>query len=371
MRKPKSQEKPVVHQWKKIDRSKSRPVYQQIQDLVLDRIHDGTWKPGELIESAPKLARKLGISYATVCRAIDVLVARGILTTRSGAGTYVSQTALQRRVLWINGLNLNRGDISPYFLHNFDAGMSIFRQHNIEVDSIWVGLGEDPLSHSNLAQGEVLNRYSGVVLHACHEKHPVRAVLSRYGIESLDLFHGIPNSSGLQVQRICSGVLREWQSLLGPSVLIIRENLPFENLQDTQRLIIPGLDGVAANEQWGYRATWLRLEQGNPPAAWLVMDDIVARGVTRAILAHRNKENSQGRPWPKVVVSSSEKTVLWHGFPVDYILVNGQLVIESVILPFVDKLLGRKPRKPVHQQVARYVPWDDPTIAHLKMQQDT
>lgn len=47
-------------------------------------------RPGDRIESSRALTRRLGVGPVTVQRALDQLVAEGLLTTRPGAGTYVA-----------------------------------------------------------------------------------------------------------------------------------------------------------------------------------------------------------------------------------------------------------------------------------------
>ena len=43
-----------------------RPLYQQVYDLMVKQISDGTYKPGEILPSEQQLAKKLNVSQ-TVC----------------------------------------------------------------------------------------------------------------------------------------------------------------------------------------------------------------------------------------------------------------------------------------------------------------
>ncbi|MDO5057889.1 MAG: GntR family transcriptional regulator [Lautropia sp.] len=65
------------------------PLYQQIRQALLDALQAGTWGPGGLIPSEQELAARFGVSQGTVRKAIEVLVADGILLRRQGRGTYV------------------------------------------------------------------------------------------------------------------------------------------------------------------------------------------------------------------------------------------------------------------------------------------
>jgi GntR family transcriptional regulator/MocR family aminotransferase len=61
-------------------------VYQRVRERVLD----GRLRPGEALPPSRELAQRLRVSRNTVVMAYDRLVAEGFLTTRVGAGTFVS-----------------------------------------------------------------------------------------------------------------------------------------------------------------------------------------------------------------------------------------------------------------------------------------
>jgi GntR family transcriptional regulator / MocR family aminotransferase len=61
-------------------------IYRQLFDAVLD----GRLRPGEQLPPTRELARRLEISRNTVALAYERLVAEGVLTSRVGAGTFVS-----------------------------------------------------------------------------------------------------------------------------------------------------------------------------------------------------------------------------------------------------------------------------------------
>jgi GntR family transcriptional regulator len=63
--------------------------YAQIAELLRGRIEDGTYAPGSLLPSEPRLAEELGVSRVTVNRAITLLRSAGDVKVRRGSGTYV------------------------------------------------------------------------------------------------------------------------------------------------------------------------------------------------------------------------------------------------------------------------------------------
>jgi GntR family transcriptional regulator len=66
------------------------PLYRQIKSLILQRLEDGDWKPGEMIPSEIELASQFKVSQGTVRKAIDELGAENLVIRRQGKGTFVA-----------------------------------------------------------------------------------------------------------------------------------------------------------------------------------------------------------------------------------------------------------------------------------------
>ena len=73
-----------------------RPLYRQIQDLIVQALADREWQPGEMIPSELELAARFEVSQGTVRRAIDELAAENLLVRRQGKGTFVATHAEQQ-----------------------------------------------------------------------------------------------------------------------------------------------------------------------------------------------------------------------------------------------------------------------------------
>lgn len=68
-----------------------KPLYQQVKDLLIERLIGGYWKPGDLLPSEMQLAEELGVSQGTVRKALDEMTASNLLVRRQGRGTYVAE----------------------------------------------------------------------------------------------------------------------------------------------------------------------------------------------------------------------------------------------------------------------------------------
>jgi GntR family transcriptional regulator len=66
------------------------PLYKQIKSLLVQRLQQGEWKPGEPIPSEHELAARFQVSQGTVRKAVDELAAENLLVRRQGKGTFVA-----------------------------------------------------------------------------------------------------------------------------------------------------------------------------------------------------------------------------------------------------------------------------------------
>jgi GntR family transcriptional regulator len=65
------------------------PRYQQLRDDLVRRVAAGEWAPGAAIPTEAELSQAYQVSTGTLRKAIDHLVADGVLTRSQGKGTFV------------------------------------------------------------------------------------------------------------------------------------------------------------------------------------------------------------------------------------------------------------------------------------------
>jgi DNA-binding FadR family transcriptional regulator len=66
------------------------PLADQVADLLLDRIRSEEWALGEKLPGETRLAAQLGVGRSTIRESIRQLVGRGVLSSRQGAGVFVT-----------------------------------------------------------------------------------------------------------------------------------------------------------------------------------------------------------------------------------------------------------------------------------------
>jgi GntR family transcriptional regulator len=65
------------------------PLYQRLRDEIAQQIARNVWRPGETIPTEAELASSHGLAVGTVRKALDALVADGLIERRQGRGTFV------------------------------------------------------------------------------------------------------------------------------------------------------------------------------------------------------------------------------------------------------------------------------------------
>lgn len=76
----------------------SKPLYEQIKEYILHRIHTGEFEPNTRIPSERDLAEKFDVSRVTVSKAIKELVRAGRLYVQIGKGTYISDPPMRQEI---------------------------------------------------------------------------------------------------------------------------------------------------------------------------------------------------------------------------------------------------------------------------------
>lgn len=113
-----------------LDRESPIPLYFQLKQLLLEKIEQAEWRPGDLIPSEQELQDNYGLSRTTVRQTLSELVNEGRLDRQRGRGTFVTK---------------------PKFTHdpsNRLGATDYLRQQGIEpgwrlLDAAWIAPVED------------------------------------------------------------------------------------------------------------------------------------------------------------------------------------------------------------------------------------
>ena len=82
--------------WIQISSGSEKPIYQQIVEQVSEAVARGGLRVGDKLPAVRALAAELVINPNTVARAYTILERDGLVTTKTGSGTFVSDPKLRR-----------------------------------------------------------------------------------------------------------------------------------------------------------------------------------------------------------------------------------------------------------------------------------
>jgi GntR family transcriptional regulator len=86
-----------------LDRNGFVPLYFQIQRALLEKIHSGELREGELLASECKLARAYRVSRVTAREALHGLKTSGYASSLRGRGTFVTRPKLEKTQMQLRG----------------------------------------------------------------------------------------------------------------------------------------------------------------------------------------------------------------------------------------------------------------------------
>ena len=106
------------------------PLYIQLQDIIIKKLEEQKYLPGEAIPSERRMAEIYGVNRMTVKRAINKLVEQGYLYRKPGAGTFVAKRDNKKIDL-------------DYANESGNTGISaIFREMGIKIFNKVLGTGD-------------------------------------------------------------------------------------------------------------------------------------------------------------------------------------------------------------------------------------
>ena len=127
------------------------PVADQVNEVIRERMRDGTYRPGERLPSESDFSREFGVSRATVRTALARMEAEGLILRKQGDGTYINER-IQDVNTHLGGLwEFSRLIESSGYQSNIKSlSVEIRQVKNDEAQQLGIPLDEDVLALQRL-----------------------------------------------------------------------------------------------------------------------------------------------------------------------------------------------------------------------------
>ncbi|MFW6058530.1 MAG: GntR family transcriptional regulator [Phycisphaeraceae bacterium] len=332
-------------------RSSTGPLYQGVYEHLRQRIFDGELPPRARVETEQALARRHGVSVGTVRKAQELLVHEGLLIKRQGRGCFVAPDATAtRRVLWVCGVDLFGGDISPYFLHFLHYCRAHAERAGIRIEPVWLS-NDRPEDADPYCTPASTRQHLGYLFVGCeYPKHrmlryAVQAELPHVHVDGdeprpnrlvLDRSQGIRLGVEHLLERGCSRIAVITQDKEKMRHALDQAIAPYRDR--VEPMLTPSYERMSSYEHAGYRLMAERIAREAVPSGLLIVDDIVARGVTRALLEH----GPTGGAHPAVAVCCGMQEAVPLGLPVTYLVHDVEAEAQQAIHMLQQQLESRQ-----------------------------
>ncbi|MFG0249648.1 MAG: GntR family transcriptional regulator [Phycisphaeraceae bacterium JB051] len=325
-----------------------RPLYKQIEHQLENYIRHNDLAEGSLIPSLRILADKFSTNELTVRRAIRGLVDREILVTRQGRGTFVNFDATRRKVLWVCGVGVEDGEVSPFYQLVLRRCHQFCEDTACKLHPVWIGENDTAASRS-FCNHKKIGEYAGYVFVGCRSDHPILKFVRENNLKHVLFSH--------DQQQIHRGVVSaDYQSAVRLGLEHFQQQsidqITIVELQDTDSLSrqvaqtyaldinligLPHQSRLLKYEQMGYLLGCQLLKQDRLSQGVFILDDIVAKGMTRAILQAQGK----GQKNHEIIIISAKQAIAPAGLPVTYIVHDADEMAQQAMQILANEIQGR------------------------------
>lgn len=334
--------------------------YKFIREDLFSQIAAGRLKAGDRLVSENELAGRYGVAVLTVRRALKGLVDEGLLVRAPKRGTFVTEkAAVYRRILVVCGISHLEDivpadwNVSPYHRNTVRFCREAAVKSGFSVDVVWpyAGNGVEPSDAVNL------ERYSGAIFSGCTDNIRMVQEIQSKGMHFVHLGKTLPDNRTVwfdyfqAMQLLKSGFCRDAASRglkivvgyvrnQGQGVDALASWMPGRIFS----LQLPNDISMRDIERFSYQAVRDYCSDNRKPAAFIFLDDIVARGGTRAML-----HAGMGDGRCPVAVACGIREMDSYGMPVTYVVhdteTEARLAVEMLEAQMAGDSSGIKPRQ--------------------------
>jgi GntR family transcriptional regulator len=224
-----------------IDRAARLPLYQQLYEILHQKILLQQWKPGDRLPTESELEQQHNVSRITVRTVLDMLVKEGLIYRQAGRGTFVAHATLEQGLSQIISFTEDmqrRGfTVSTRVLFSGVVPATAYIAERLRIDP-----GEElaHLQRLRLADGEpmciehsyFIHRYCPGILDHDFSTRSLREVkIGKYGIRWAHAKQTIQAINASREMADLLGVRRGGALLFFERISFSQDNVPMEFLQ--------------------------------------------------------------------------------------------------------------------------------------------
>ena len=335
-----------------VDPDGPTPLYLQVEKAVETSIRENGLKPGDQIPSPSSLAKTLPVSELTVRRAIRRLVRRNILVTRQGRGTFLANGASLAKVLWVCGADFLGGDITPYLIDHLAASRRECERRGQSLEPVWLG-DQNTDRVQSFCSPQTARDYRGLMFVRCRDEHPLFVYACENNIPHVYAtghlkWLGKPRTAGSDLRQAIElglkvlanrGHSRITLLAVAAAREMFEQVLPASGLA-VELFELPQHARVSQVESQSYEFMRRLVAEGRVHRGVFMMDDIVARGATRAMLDTAVTASGQ----VDVVVRCGKQEMIPFGLPVTYVVDDTEEQARQAVRILADQAEGRTDR---------------------------
>ncbi len=293
--------------------------YQTVESYILNYIRENNLKPGDPVPTLSQLKKALKMNEISLRRGIHELIIRNVLEAQQGRGTFLTEGALPR-ILWVSGHGAHAGLDSPHTYEMFRLVEERCHHRGMQLVPVAISASEyyEPALAAHGGDGVI----SGYVFSSCDNNHRLLRRAREEQIPHVDLtaYRTAPTHC-CQVDKnnaIQKG--REWFIARGRTeISVILYGMDYQPPLVSRAKIdyhsIPWARRFATEvEAKGYYYTRDLIREERLLQTVYISDNILAKGVTRAILAHHPDPRSL-----EIMVQGTTNHSLPYGLPVHLI----------------------------------------------------
>lgn len=271
------------------------PRYRSIYVCLRGRILSGDYTPGNQIETEMQLADEFDTSLITIRQAVQMLDDEGLLDKQQGRGTFVPEAVKRRlRVLAVCGLDFapaHRRHMSAYHFDLLVWSKNQAAAMGAKLETVWVPT-HTPDDMGPYCDEDYLRQHVGFLFIGCGDQHPVlRRVLE------LKLRYVLISATERKYNNVWLDLRQATQLGLGvfgkdQHIFIFGMDTTEETAEkasadagfNTTFVDVMKIPNTESIEAGAYHLTLDLIKKGKDVSCMLLLDDVAARGATRALL---------------------------------------------------------------------------------------